>query len=539
MEAREAAQYGNLPLLIHLLDTGAVSPCWTDADECSLLHWASINNRLEVADYLISRGCRVNAVGGVLASTPLHWAARQGHIRMVALLVRRGADLLVRDVEGFTALHVAAQFGCTPVVAYLIAIGQSIDCSDVTRMTPLMWAAYKINQVDPLKLLLTLGADLERTDLTYSNTALHWAALQGNSTAINLLVKAGADLTCTNRDNETALDIVLRRNDIISMKILQREARRKGFISSTFRQRLAEHPITAPRALCILPFFIYLIIATIAHLNVETPLKLMAVVAFALLLKMSLPKFASDYFNSILPVSVALSTKVTIILTWFFYLQAISSWYMQIAFTVIIFVVPFIFISLCYSDPGFIQPNYKERCASIIRIAEGHGSNNDVFCPSCLIFRAPRSKHCARCDRCVKRFDHHCPWVSNCIARENHRTFLLYLILLVASTALYSFSVLIYFQQLCGNTIEEILECNQWIVFTLIIAVCVLVWTGAMLVLQFYQIMLNVTTNERLNIDRYPHIVYGSTKLHIKSPYSQTCTQNVREFVFADRELLQ
>lgn len=37
---------------------------------------------------LIDRGANVNAIGGVLASTPLHWAARHGHGRMVALLVR-------------------------------------------------------------------------------------------------------------------------------------------------------------------------------------------------------------------------------------------------------------------------------------------------------------------------------------------------------------------------------------------------------------------------------------------------------------------
>lgn len=42
----------------------------------------------------------MNAVGGVLASTPLHWAARHGHTHMVALLVSHGADLHLRDVEG-------------------------------------------------------------------------------------------------------------------------------------------------------------------------------------------------------------------------------------------------------------------------------------------------------------------------------------------------------------------------------------------------------------------------------------------------------
>jgi ankyrin repeat protein len=56
----------------------------------------------QIAQLLIERKCDVNAIGGVLASTPLHWAARHGHARMIALLVRNGANYEIRDVEGIT-----------------------------------------------------------------------------------------------------------------------------------------------------------------------------------------------------------------------------------------------------------------------------------------------------------------------------------------------------------------------------------------------------------------------------------------------------
>jgi len=87
--------------------------------------------------------------------------------------------------------------------------------------------------------------------------------------------------------------------------------------------------------------------------------------------------------------------------------------------TVLVFLA---FLYASCKDPGTLKP---EKNVSFLHLMRD--INPADLCPECKVIRSARSRHCAICNQCVERFDHHCPWINNCVGIKNHNSFLLFL----------------------------------------------------------------------------------------------------------------
>jgi len=161
--------------------------------------------------------------GGIGGQTLLHIAAGRGNLALVQTLVKRGADLELKNRwGGWTPLHSAAGAGHTAVVAYLIQQGAKVEAPGVYNQGILFTAAYQ-GHADVVRLLCAAGANVEATT-DWQQFPLIAAAGKGHTEVVKLLLDAGAGINRTAKGG-TALDAAVEGgHEDVTRLLLERGA---------------------------------------------------------------------------------------------------------------------------------------------------------------------------------------------------------------------------------------------------------------------------------------------------------------------------
>lgn len=151
------------------------------------LHAAVEAGNIEIVQYLLDRGAKVNARDR-LKRTPLMMLDEDATPELVQLLLRYGAKPLLVDKEGNTSLMMAARSAEAEIVRILVVAGVPVNARNIRGETALYLAADE-GETEVVKVLLESGADPNIATLS-GKTALD--AAEGDGETVSLLSSYGA-----------------------------------------------------------------------------------------------------------------------------------------------------------------------------------------------------------------------------------------------------------------------------------------------------------------------------------------------------------
>ncbi|KFQ53549.1 Palmitoyltransferase ZDHHC13, partial [Nestor notabilis] len=537
----KATQYGMIDRCKELVEAG-YDVRQPDKENVTLLHWAAINNRQELVKYYISKGAIVDQLGGDLNSTPLHWAIRQGHLPMVMLLLKCGADPSLIDGEGFSSIHLAVLFQHVPIVAYLISKGQNVDTTDFNGQTPLMLAAQKAIGPEPTRFLLKFNPSLNAVDNVQKNTALHWAIASGNTSAVDLLLEAGASLDIKNVKGETPRDLAYQSLNRFMVYMVKEEERMRSKRNNILLKIVDKYELVLlfASSLTFMWAIGYVMNLSSDSWLLKGGLLLFLLFGMALFVRQLVGLKNLRY----LPTAFLLSSVFLMSVTCFFWFLPDILYTEEIQIpeiTVMLSVVGLLyyFYKTWRTDPGYIKTSEKERKENIVALAEANCLDFRTFCTSCLVRKPLRSVHCLACDSCVAKYDQHSLWTGQCIGIGNHRYYLLFLSFLTMTGVWVLYGTLLYWTSHCPTSYHQdgawmyftqIICCSPWVSYMFVLACFHTGWASLWLTVQLYQIaFLGLTSHERTNLLLQRKSSKHAVSLR-RTPYNLGCFQNLADF---------
>ena len=221
-----AAGSGNLFDVMYLAEKGLKIAAQNEAGDTAL-HRAigKLKKTLYTQEYLVKKGINVNAKNRA-GKTPLMEAAYRGYPMSVGHLIKMGADLNSVDGEGNTALHyVARGFDKRETIALdLLRRGAQVNVKNMEGNTPLIIASGR-RDLSVISALLDNGADVNAQNKNGWSSLME-AAKEGHLPIVKLLTEHGANPSQVNKDGKTAAELANNHKRIQVYEYLKKLAGR-------------------------------------------------------------------------------------------------------------------------------------------------------------------------------------------------------------------------------------------------------------------------------------------------------------------------
>ncbi|KAK8649845.1 hypothetical protein V6N13_139499 [Hibiscus sabdariffa] len=428
-------------------------------------------------------GCSVS-VPDALGYYALQWAALNNRTAVAQYIIEHGGDVNAKDCSGQTALHWSAVRGSIQVAEVLLQEGARVDAADLYgyRITHV---ATQYGQTAFLYHIVSKwNADPDVPD-NEGRSPLHWAAYKGFIDCLRLLLFLDAHRGRQDKEGCTPLHWAAIKGNLEACTVLL-QASKEGL------------GVTDNSGF------------TTAQLASE---KNHRKVAF-LLVASNLPKLTARFaFLAWLGVFVDSAGLV-----WFYRCSS--------------------------KDPGFIKRNVHDHQdikddEPLLKIEVNNpallAGNWSQLCTTCKIVRPLRAKHCSVCDRCVEQFDHHCPWVANCVGKKNKWDFFIFIVLEVSAMLITGGVAMtrILTDPMAPSTFSPLLNHARThhigALSFLIADILLLLGAAALTISQAFQISRNITTNEMANIMRYSYLRGADGQS--RNPYDHGCWKNCSDFL--------
>jgi palmitoyltransferase len=113
--------------------------------------------------------------------------------------------------------------------------------------------------------------------------------------------------------------------------------------------------------------------------------------------------------------------------------MTIGNFLNTLLYHVLVFLAGASHLTAMFTDPGTVPLN--NATPENIEKETKYPGQVIYRCPRCLSIKPLRAHHCSVCKRCVKKMDHHCPWVNNCIGENNQKYFVLFTLYICLASA--------------------------------------------------------------------------------------------------------